>query len=114
MTVKDVLENIDNAESVQISLSAEDWCSLGDDASVVKLEGKPEEVNGEVVSFIESGNLSDSETMAIVLFCNPKDSFSLIGAIPREEISAIGLKMLYGVYYETRTIGTVEMYIIYN
>lgn len=71
MTVKDVLKKIDNAESVQISLSAEDWCSLGDDASVVQLEGKPEEVNGEAVSFIESGNLSVSETVAIVLFCNP-------------------------------------------
>ncbi len=114
MTVKDVLEKIDNAESVQISLSAEDWCSLGDDASVLKLEGKPEEVNGEAVSFIKCGNLSDSETMAIVLFCNPEDSFSLISAIPGEEISEIGLKMLYGVCCEPRTIGTVEMFIIYN
>lgn len=114
MTVKDVIKKIDNTESIQISLSAEDWCSLGDDASVLKLEGKPEEVNGQAVSFIRGENLSAAKTVAFVLFCSPEDSLSMMGAIPAEEISTTGLKVLYGVCCEPRTIGTVEMFMIYN
>ncbi len=67
MTVKDVIEKIGNAESVQISLSEEDWNSLGSNASVVKLEGTPEEVNGRTLAFIKSGDLSVAKTLAIVL-----------------------------------------------
>ncbi len=114
MPVKDVIEKIGNAESVQISLSEEDWNSLGSNASVVKLEGTPEEVNGRTLAFIKSGDLSVAKTLAIVLFCNPGDPFSMLGAIPGEEISAIGSKILYGVCCEKRPLGTVEVYITYN
>ncbi len=114
MTVKDVIKKIDNAESIQISLSAEDWCSLVDDASVLKLEGKPEEVNGQAASFIRGEKLSAAKTVAFVLFCNPEDSLSMMSAISAEGISSTGLRVLYGVCCEPRAIGTVEMFIIYH
>lgn len=114
MSIKDVVEKIHNASSVQISISEDCWNLLGESASVVKLEGSPSEVYGEALSFISGVKFSYAKTVAIVLFCNPEDSFRMMEAIPTEEISATGYKALYSVCCEARTAGTVEMFIIYN
>lgn len=114
MSIKDIIKKIHNAGSVQISISEDDWNLLGESASIVKLEGTLEEVNSKTLSFIRGKNLSAAETVAIVLFCNPEASLSMIGAIPTEEISKTGLKALYSICCNPIEEGKVEMYIIYK
>lgn len=109
ITVKDVREKIRKAESVRISISDDAWALLGDDARVVRLEGTPEVVNREALSFMKGGARSVAKA-AIVLFCNPEDTLRIAGAVPAEEAA----EHVYGVCYAARPLGTVEMYIVYN
>lgn len=112
MKIKEVCERIKKAKSILISISDENWELFDDTARVVDISGPSDDVRVAATALIKNGELVDARTVAIVFFCNPKDSLRVMGAVPAEEIAATGARILYCVCFASLESGNVEMYII--